>query len=134
MSSSGSWQEPWWLGHDADPVAEVDDAVSSWAIARMYVSKVSLQGIRSFRKLSLDLVPRSETKRPTARLHTLLIGENGTGKTTLLRAIAVGLADRSDASGLLSEPTGQFVAEGKKMASITIGVVPRWRSRTPRDA
>ena len=95
------------------------------AIVRMYISRVSLQGIRSFRKLSLDLVPRSETKLPTARLHTLLIGENGTGKTTLLRAIAVGLADRSDASGLLSEPTGQFVAEGKKRANITIDVVPR---------
>jgi len=53
-------------------------------------------------------------------MRTFVIGENGTGKTTLLRAIAVGLADEKDASGLLAEPTGQFVSEGSHEARIEI--------------
>jgi len=79
-----------------------------------------LRNVRSFRKLDLDLTTQSRSGPPTPRLRTILIGENGTGKTTLLRAIAVGLADQKDASGLLAEPTGQFVAEGEREASITI--------------
>ncbi len=90
----------------------------------MYVSRIFLENVRSFRKLDLDLTTRSKSKPPTPRLHTILIGENGTGKTTLLRAIAVGLADRKDASGLLAEPTGQFVAEREENATIEIDLRP----------
>ncbi len=90
----------------------------------MYISHISLRHVRSFRNLDLDLTTRSGSKPPKARLHTIIIGENGTGKTTLLRAIAVGLADRKDASGLLAEPTGQFVAEGTSTATIEIKVRP----------
>ncbi|HKZ01516.1 MAG TPA: AAA family ATPase [Pyrinomonadaceae bacterium] len=86
----------------------------------MYVARIYLEHVRSFRKLDLDLTTRSGSKPPTPRLRTILIGENGTGKTTLLRAIAVGLADRKDASGLLAEPTGQFVAERRGNATIQI--------------
>jgi predicted ATP-binding protein involved in virulence len=99
----------------------------------MYVSHVSLRNVRSFRELNLDLTTRSRSGLSTPRLRTILIGENGTGKTTLLRAIAVGLADRKDASGLLAEPTGQFVAEGRNGATIEIELRPnqgRGKSKT----
>ena len=49
---------------------------------------------------------KSEVRRP--RMRTIVIGANGTGKTTLLRSIALGLADAKDSSGLLAEPSGQF--------------------------
>src|SRR5713101_7486086 len=100
----------------------------------MYVSRISLRNVRSFRKLDLDLTTQSGSGPPTPRLRTIFIGENGTGKTTLLRAIAVGLADQKDASGLLAEPTGQFVAEGECDATITIELRPnqgRENSKTP---
>ena len=86
----------------------------------MYISRISLRNVRSFSRLDLDLTTQSESGSPTPRLRTILIGENGTGKTTLLRAIAVGLADRKDASGLLAEPTGQFIGEQGDDANITI--------------
>jgi predicted ATP-binding protein involved in virulence len=85
----------------------------------MYISRISLRNVRSFRELDLDLTTQSRSGLPTPRLRTILIGENGTGKTTLLRAIAVGLADQKDASGLLAEPIGQF-AERKRDAIIEI--------------
>ena len=56
---------------------------------------------------------------------TLFIGENGTGKTTLLRAIAVGIADEKDASGLLSESIGSLVSEGNSKARISITICDR---------
>lgn len=98
----------------------------------MYVSRISLRNVRSFRRLDLDLTMRSGSKSPAPRLRTILIGENGTCKTTLLRAIAVGLADRKDASGLLAEPTGQFVAEGSSDATIEIDLRPNHVQRDIR--
>ena len=85
----------------------------------MYVARVSLQNVRSFRRLDLDFSKRSLSSRP---VHTVLIGANGTGKTTLLRAIAVGVADRKDTNGLLAEPTGQFVGDCNKKAIIEIEI------------
>ena len=85
----------------------------------MYVSRVSLRNVRSFRRLDLDFSKRSPSRRP---LHTVLIGANGTGKTTLLRAIAVGVADRKDTNGLLAEPTGQFVSDFNAEAIIEIEI------------
>ena len=87
----------------------------------MYISRVSLQNVRSFRRLDLEFTKRSRSRRGP-RLHTVLIGENGIGKTTLLRAIAVGVADRKDTSGLLAEPTGQFVGDPNKEAVIEIEI------------
>lgn len=86
----------------------------------MYLSRVSLENIRSFKDgFTIDF-EKGVSLQSERRLRTVVIGENGTGKTTLLRAIAVGIADRQDASGLVGEPTGQFVAEGASAALIKV--------------
>lgn len=87
-----------------------------------YIYHISMRNVRSFGDdPGLDLtIGSGGAESNTPRLHTILIGENGTGKTTLLRAIAVGLADEKDTAGLLAEPTGQFVAEGASEATIKI--------------
>ena len=89
----------------------------------MYISRVSFRHVRSFKELDLDITTRSKSGDQCPRLRTILIGANGTGKTTLLRAIALGLADRKDASGLLAEPTGQFVSENEIKATIDIDLL-----------
>ena len=88
----------------------------------MYISRVLLQDVRSFKSLDLDITTGSESGPRRPRMRTIVIGANGTGKTTLLRAIALGLADAKDTSGLLAEPSGQFVREGKPKATISIDV------------
>ena len=83
-----------------------------------YISRISMRDVRSFGKLDLDLTTSSAAGRSEPRLQTIVIGENGTGKSTLLRAIVVGLADRKDISSLLAaEDTGQLVAEGASEAT-----------------
>ena len=74
----------------------------------MKIARLHLKHIRGFDEL--------EIKFDNNRMQTVIIGENGTCKTTILRAIAIGLADSKDASGLLAEPTGVLVAEGKSTA------------------
>ena len=54
---------------------------------------------------------------------TLILGDNGTGKTSLLRAIAMGLCDETGSSGLLTEMSGEIIREGSSEAIIEITLV-----------
>jgi energy-coupling factor transporter ATP-binding protein EcfA2 len=74
----------------------------------MYISKIVLKNIRGIGELSIDC--RSK--------QTLILGKNGTGKTTLLRSIALGLCQGSDAYTLLVEPRGDFLKAGQLQAEI----------------
>jgi len=69
----------------------------------MYISRILLESIRGFRELEIDL---SSNQGPRKR--TLIIGKNGTCKTSVLRAIALGLCDLTDATTLISEPIGEM--------------------------
>ena len=80
------------------------------------LTRIQLLDIRGFRELDLDL--RDAEEKPRKR--TLIIGKNGTCKTSLLRAIAIGLADRSDANYLISEPVGGLVREDSEKGRIRI--------------
>jgi putative AbiEii toxin of type IV toxin-antitoxin system len=80
---------------------------------------LQLRNIRGFRELDLDL--RQADGRPRAR--TLIIGKNGTCKTSLLRAIAIGLADYTDGSRLISEPIGGLVYDNAEEGSILLRLI-----------
>jgi predicted ATPase len=80
----------------------------------MKLTRLRLRDVRGFGDLTIEF--------DKAGMHTVLIGKNGTCKTTILRAIAIGLADSKDASGLLAEPNGVLVAEGKTTATIEVDV------------
>lgn len=70
----------------------------------MYISHIRLENIRSFQELEIDLA--GENGSPRRR--TVIIGKNGTCKTSVLRAIALGLCDLTDATTLFSEPIGEM--------------------------
>ena len=65
----------------------------------MQLVSLRLQHIRGFESLELSFV--SETQRP--RPWTLLLGDNASGKTTVLRCLAIGMNDESSAAGLLGK-------------------------------
>ncbi len=92
---------------------------------QMYISKIHLENIRGIKELDIEFPdPNPDSGNPRPRMHTVIIGENGTCKTSLLRCIVIGLCDKKDASGLLSEDTGQLVSEDEDEAKINITLLP----------
>ena len=84
---------------------------------------VELENIRGLASLRLDFGrPRPGAGSPGAlrQRATVVIGQNGTNKSTLLRAIALGLAARTDASAMLATETGSFVRHGASEGRIVV--------------
>ena len=78
----------------------------------MYISKIKLENVRCFEEETIDL--------GDSHLSLLVSGNNGTGKSSILRSIAMGLCDEASAGGLLRELPGDFIQDGKENASIEI--------------
>ena len=105
----------------------------------MYLRRLRLKNIRGL--ASLDLNFSSEANPQPL---SLLIGRNGTRKSTILRSIAVALAGVPGANALLTERLAkQFVTIGQSEGSIELDLVdPDGRpitvaktiSSLPRDA
>lgn len=72
----------------------------------MYIKKLVIHNIRCFEHFEIDFTDKC--------LSTLLLGDNGDGKSTILRSLAIGLCDESSASALFRELPGEFVRRGKK--------------------
>lgn len=91
----------------------------------MYLRAITLTNIRGFADLKLNLTD----EKGGARLWTTIIGMNGTGKTSLLRSIAIGLGSHSDANAMLAAPVGPLVSARKKYGSIELQLMPSRNSK-----
>lgn len=85
----------------------------------MRIKKITLDNIRCFEHLEIDLTSNVNLKN-----WTIILGDNGVGKTTILRSIAIGLCEQTGASGLLEEMEGEWIRRGKNSASIKIDIEP----------
>ena len=72
----------------------------------MYITKLTLDKIRCFDHLEIDFTKIGQS--------LLLLGDNGDGKSTVLKSIAIGLCDESSASALFRELDGEFVKREKE--------------------
>ena len=81
----------------------------------MKISRVTLENVRGFQDLLIDFGDQGAS--------TLITGDNGDGKSTVLRAIALGLCDTLGASGLLAELPGSFIRYGKSKADVEIELI-----------
>lgn len=70
----------------------------------MYIKRIELKNIRCFEHIEIDL-----TTADNVRKWAVILGDNGVGKTTLLRSIAMGLGDRETAAALLRDVPGEWV-------------------------
>lgn len=68
----------------------------------MYLTHLVLENVRAFERLDLSFT--DSAGRP--RMTNLMIGMNGTGKSTLLRCIVLGLASQAQANALRAEDLG----------------------------
>ena len=78
----------------------------------MYISQVKITDIRCFKKIQFNLEPTNKW--------LLILGDNGTGKTTILRCIAMGLCEVADAWALVPELYGELIREGEDKGVIKI--------------
>ncbi len=78
----------------------------------MYISKITLEHVRCFKDETIEL----GESHPSL----LIAGNNATGKSSILRSIAMGVCDEASAGGLLRELPGDFIRTGEKDATITI--------------
>jgi hypothetical protein len=104
----------------------------------MYITKIRLKDVRCFENAEIDL---SDCQPGTS---VLIAGNNGIGKSAILRGIAMGLCDRDSAASLLRELEGDFIRKqavekkserrGEKNAVIEIELVDEehrpWKIKT----
>ena len=76
----------------------------------MYISKIELKNIRGFKNLEFELVRPDDTYAGW----TVFTGDNGSGKSSLLKAIAVGLTGKETARAL--QPNFQTIGFGAERA------------------
>jgi hypothetical protein len=98
----------------AEP-APVPKAVSSKALGTLKLLGVELENIRCFRSLKLDF---SEDGR--LRPWTMLLGDNGFGKTTILRSIVMALCDQTSATSLMRRLPGELLRQQTTQGRIRV--------------
>lgn len=91
----------------------------------LYLSKLKFSNIRGFKDLELSFDGPKKYRQ-----WTIFVGDNGHGKTTILRAIALGLGDERTASELLGLLPGDFIRVNKKGSHATNS----WIELTLRDS
>lgn len=80
------------------------------------IKRVKFINIRGFKELIIDF----NSNENNIVNNKLIIGKNGTCKTTILRCLAIGLCDQADGNGLLAENFGELILEDKKEGWIYI--------------
>lgn len=73
----------------------------------MYISRLTLVNMRCFKKVVIDL------DKDDRAFSLLVAGNNGRGKSAILRSIAIGLCDMASAGSLLREMQGEFIRKEK---------------------
>lgn len=79
------------------------EPTSSVPVAPVYIRSVHIENLRAFDVLDLSVAPPDEQRGAWV----VLLGENGTGKSTVLRAITLALAEPDYASAMFTESSSR---------------------------
>lgn len=83
-------------------------AVMNSLLHPLQLQRVRLANIRTFPKVDFHL------QKKTARSMNILLGANGSGKSTFLRAVAIGLCQQKEASALAGDLSGELIRRNKR--------------------
>jgi predicted ATPase len=85
----------------------------------VYLKKIHLQNIKCFE----DLILRFPHRQNRYGGWNVILGENGRGKSTLLRSIALGVLNPMVAFFALEQHEGEFARQGEAQAKVTADLV-----------
>ena len=78
---------------------------------------IKLEQIRCFANLFISIY---DADKREADKWMMILGDNATGKTTLLRSIAIGLCNESDGTTLMQSSLGEFIRKGAQKGIIRL--------------
>ena len=82
----------------------------------VYLTRLALENVRAFENLELSFASAGQP-----RMTNVVIGRNGTGKSTLLRCVVLGLAGQAQANALRTEDLAKFLVGPRgESAKITV--------------
>ena len=81
----------------------------------LYISNIKIVGICGFEDISINLTNHEDVVKVA-----IILGDNGAGKTTILRSIVMGLCDTASSTGLLQELYGDLIRSGRDDGTIRI--------------
>ena len=81
------------------------------------IMQIELRQIRCFEKLSISF---QDIRTEIPQKWIMILGDNSTGKSTLLRSIAIALCNESDATSLMRKMSGDFIRKGAKRGDIVL--------------
>lgn len=86
---------------------------------RVYVNRVSVRNIKGFTEADLDFAGPQDAHPGWA----VITGDNGSGKTALLRAIALAILGPEQSRGLVQDLRG-WVTDGEERGTISVEITP----------
>ncbi len=81
----------------------------------MYISNIHIENIRCFKNIDISFEDKG-----FPLLWNVILGDNSSGKTCLLRCIAIGVCDETSGAALMKELEGDFLKDNNKAGKIRI--------------
>jgi hypothetical protein len=91
----------------------------------MYITNINLKNVRCIKEVNIDL-----TKGSGAKSWLVIVGNNGVGKTSFLRSLAMGLCDETGATSLFQDTSGDWIQKGANKATIKVQLVNKGMAYT----
>ena len=92
----------------------------------LLISEIELSNIRCFEHLNINF-----TESDSISKWLMVLGDNAVGKTTLLRSVALGISNPSDASAIIQSLSGGFIRQGADEGSIKMVLRDVSKTKTP---
>ncbi len=88
----------------------------------MKLTRLELKNVRCYEHLDIPFIITDDEGKDQVRMRTIILGNNGTGKSTILRSIALALCGSSALGQLVGEPDN-WIRRGKKSCLIRLELV-----------